>query len=442
MTAFAPGLRPYRRALVILAASMLLFAAAVGLQFLGDDPAGANSPAPAPVERSAAAMLRRFQQRLQQNPEDSYAYAQLGLTYMQRLRETADASLYAKAEQALAEALKRDPDQFDAILGQGILALSRHDFHAALAWGQRARALGPYSAEALGILVDAQVELGRYDEAVATAQAMVNLRPDLASYSRISYLRELHGDVPGAIAAMQAAVDASMAGTEANLWVQTQLGHLHFNRGDLDQAEQAYRKALAAKADYPFAQAGLARVRAAQGRSDEAIGLYKPLVARLPLPEFAVALGELLQATGRMSEAEQQYDLLRAIYQLQASAGVNVDAEAALFEADHGADAVRAVEQARAAYRLRPSLFAADVLAWALYRAGEDEQAKSYSQEALRLGSQDALWHYHAGMIAHALGDDTAAAEHLQAALAINPHFSPLFAPQARAWLRQLGARP
>lgn len=442
MTGFAPGLRPYRRALVILAASMLLFAAAVGLQFLGDGPAGANSPAPAPLERSSVAMLQRFQQRLQQNPEDSYAYAQLGLSYLQRLRETADASLYAQAEKALAEALKRDPDQFDAILGQGILALSRHDFHAALAWGQRARALGPYSAEALGILVDAQVELGRYEEAVATAQAMVNLRPDLASYSRISYLRELHGDTPGAIEAMRAAVAASVVGTEANLWAQTQLGHLEFNRGDLDRAEHAYGKALAAKPDYPYAQAGLARVRAAQGRSDEAIALYQPLAARLPLPEFVVALGELLQAVGRVSEAEQQYDLVRAIYQLQASAGVNVDAEAALFEADHGADAVRAVEQARAAYRLRPSLFAADVLAWALYQTGEYEQAKSYSQEALRLGSQEALWHYHAGMIAHAVGDDTAAAGHLRTALSINPHFSPLFVPQVRALLRQLGARP
>jgi tetratricopeptide (TPR) repeat protein len=435
MTAFAPGLKPYRRPLLILAASLLLFLGALGLQLSKDAESAASSPPPAPLERSSEAMLRRFQQRLQRNPEDSFAYAQLGLSYLQRLRETGDASLVVKAEAALAEALKHDPDQFDAILGEGLLALSRHDFHAALRWGQRARALSPFSSEALGILVDAQVELGRYDAAVATAQAMVDLRPDLASYSRVSYLRELHGDVAGAIAAMRSAAAASVVGSEANLWAQTQLGHLYFNSGDLEQAEQAYRQALTARPDYPFAQAGLGRVRAAQGRIDEALALYRPLVARLPLPEFAIALGELYQTSGRALEAQQQYDLVRAIHRLQAGAGVNVDAEAALFEADHGSDAEGTVAQARAAYQLRPSLFAADVLAWALYQAGDFEQAQRYSQEALRLGTQEALWHFHAGMIAHALGDEAAAAEQMRAALAINPHFSLSYAPAARAIL-------
>lgn len=440
MSSFASDFRPYRRALLMAAASLLLFLAALALQ-LGTHTAGdATSPPPAPLERSSEAMIRRFQERLRRNPDDSYAYAQLGLSYLQRLRETADASLYARAEQALGEALARDPDQLDAILGEGLLALSRHDFHAALGWGQKARALSPYSAEALGILVDAQVELGRYDEAVTTAQAMVDLRPDLASYSRASYLRELHGDVSGAVAAMQSAAATSVAGSEASLWVQTQLGNLHFNSGDLEQAELAYGRALAAKPDYAFAQAGLARVRAAQGDIDQAIAIYQALVERLPLPEFAAALGELYEATGREQQAQQQFELVRAIYQLQASAGVEIDAETALFEANQGAHPARTAAQARAAYQRRPSLYAADVLAWALYQAGDYEQARQFSQEALRLGTKEALWHFHAGMIAHALGDEAAAAGHLRAALAINPYFSPRYAPRARAALAQIGA--
>lgn len=438
MPSFASGFVLYRRALVLLMASLLLFLGAVSFRLAQGGAASKPAP-PTPLEWSSADLLRRFQERLRRNPEDSYAYAQLGLVYLQRLRETADASLYPKAEQALNEALQRDPDQFDAILGQGILALGRHDFRAALVWGEKARGLSPYSAEAMGILVDAQVELGRYEQAVATAQAMIDLRPDLASYSRVSYLRELHGDVPGAIVAMQAAVDASVAGTEANLWAQTQLGHLHFNRGDLEKAERAYQRTLEAKPDYPFAQAGMARVRAAQGRIDEAISLYQSVAARLPLPEFAISLGELYEAIGRSQDAQRQYDLVKAIHQLQASAGVNVDTEAALFEANHGSHPTTALAPARAAYRLRPSLFAADVLAWALYQAGEYEEAQNYSQKALRLGTRDALWYFHAGMIAHARGDEAAAVRHLQQALAINPHFSPLYTSKTRVILEQIG---
>ncbi len=439
MPSFAADFMVYRRALFMLLASLLIFAGALSVHMTqGGDSAGATNEAPAPLERSSDTMLQRFQERLRRNPDDSYAYAQLGLSYLQRVRENADASLYARAEEALNEALQRDPDQFDAILGHGILALALHDFHGALRWGERARGLNPYSAEALGILVDAQVELGRYEEAVATAQAMVDLRPDLTSYSRVSYLRELHGDVTGAILAMQAAADSGMAGTEAALWAQTQLGHLYFNNGDLEGAEGAYEKALWAKADYPFAQAGLARVRAAQGRMDEAIDLYQPLATRLPLPEFAVALGEVYEAVGRHQEAQQQFDLVGAIYQLQASAGMDIDAEAALFEANHGSNPAKAVEQGRAAYERRPSLFAADALAWALYRAGAFEEARHYSNEALRLGTREALWQYHAGMIALALGDDAATGLHLQTALTINPHFSPSHAPAARAILERL----
>ena len=41
------------------------------------------------------------------------------------VEKTADPSLYTRAEQAFAEALKRDPRQLDALAGQGSLALSR-----------------------------------------------------------------------------------------------------------------------------------------------------------------------------------------------------------------------------------------------------------------------------------------------------------------------------
>jgi Tfp pilus assembly protein PilF len=123
---------------------------------------------------------------------------------------------------------------------------------------------------------------------------------------------------------------------------------------------------------------------------------------------------------------------------LNASAGLDVDLELALFEAEHGDDPRATVENARRAYASRPSIQAADVLAWALYQAGEYEAAQSYSHEALRLGTQDAAKYYHAGMIAYRLGQTTQAAAYLERALAINPYFSILHAESARETLLAL----
>jgi tetratricopeptide (TPR) repeat protein len=384
---------------------------------------------------SLDASIAQVQARLRQNPEDAAAYAQLGLLLLQRVRLTGDASDYVRVGQALEEALGRDPAQIDALTGKGILALALHDFQAAMRWAEQAQAINPYRADLLGILTDAHVELGEYEQAAATLQAMANLRPGLDAYSRIAYLRELHGDVDGAIQAMQAAAAIGGPGSEPALWTQVQVGHLHFNRGDLAAAEEVYQAALAQRADYPYAQAGLARVWAAQGRTAEAIERYRSLVARLPLPEFAIALGELLEASGQPAAAREQYALVRVMQQLNAEVGMDVDLEMALFALDHGGDLAQALALAEEVYAARPTIYAADLLAWARYRNGRYVEAQEAMEMALRLGTQDARLYYHAGMIALALDDREAAREYLEQALAINPYFSPLAAPEAASAL-------
>lgn len=407
-----------RRLWVLLALAVGLLAWGVGRQVTAVVP----TPAVTAVESGSVTAITRWQARLAQNPEDVNAYAQLGLAYLQRLRETGDTAYYTLAERALQAALTREPQHQDALVGQGILALARHDFTAALSWGQQARVQNPYRAQILGILVDANVELGRYDEAVSLAQAMVDLRPDLASYSRVSYLRELHGDVAGAQAAMATAVSAGLPGTEQTAWAQVQLGNLYLNSGDLDQAEAIYRETLHFRPGYAYALAGMAQVQAARGAYAAAIDVLRPLTIQLPLPEFIMLLGEMYTATGQPELAARQYTLVRIIQQLNADAGVNVDIEMALFEADHG-DAAQAVAMAQAGYGLRPNIYAADALAWALYQSGAYEAAWPFSQEALRLGTQDARLHYHAGMIAFALGDEETGQAYIDTAVAINPAF-------------------
>jgi len=399
-----------------------------------------------------------LQSRIKQSPEAGKLYAQLGWAYVQRLRETADASLYVQATQSFDEALKRDGKDVDALLGQGSLALSRHEFAQAIEWGEKAKAINPFRAQIYGVIGDAEVELGRYPEAIQSIQKMVDTRPDLSSYSRVSYVRELHGDVAGAIEAMRKAIEAGNPQSEGTLWSQYQLGNLFFNKGDLAQAEATYRAALQIKPDYIYARAGLAKIDAARGLIDgkpellkSAISQYERINEMLPLPEFVIALGDLYEANHEPQKAKAQFDLVRAIQKLNADAAMNVDMEMALFEADRLRQETEnrrpttddrkspisnlnssIVDRARKAYEHRPSIYAADVLAWALYQNGEFAEAQKYSQEALRLNTRDALLHFHAGLIAQANGDGTAAKQHLQTALTINPYFSIRYALEAQ----------
>lgn len=394
-----------------------------------------TDPRPGATERQVTAL----QERLRTSPDDPRLLTALGGAYLQRARDTGDASYYTRAEQALRRALARQPDNVDALTQLGVLALARHQFREARGLAEQARTLNPDRALIYGILGDALVELGEYPQAVATVQRMVDLRPNLSSYARVSYLRELHGDIPGAIDAMQRAVRAGGPAAENAAWTQTQLALLYFNQGDLVAAEAELRATLSLHSSYIPAQVALARVHAARGEWEPALQPLRHAVDAMPLPEYAILLGDVYRAAGRPDEAATQDALVRAMAQLQRAGGMAVDLEMALFEADHGGDPAATVALARRAYADRPSIHSADTLAWALYRAGRLDEARLYSHEALRLGTRDALLHYHAGMIALAAGDQAVAREHLDTALSINPYFSLSHAPAARAALDQLG---
>ena len=270
---------------------------------------------------------------------------------------------------------------------------------------------------------------------------MVDLRPGLSSYSRVSYAHELQGDTKGAAAIMGMALqDATDASDRA--WVENQLGELAFNRGDLAGAEQAYRFAHGFDPSFVPARAGLAKVLAARGRTDAAIGAYRGVVQVYPLPEYVIALIDLETVEGRTSEAARDTQLLHVEERLFAANGVNVDLEIALFVADHGVNLPDGLAAAQGEWGRRQSVVVADALAWALYRNGRAADALGFSDKALHLGTRNALFHFHRGMIEKALGRTAPSRRDLRQAIAINRHFSILWAGEAAKALRSLeGAR-
>jgi tetratricopeptide (TPR) repeat protein len=287
-------------------------------------------------------------------------------------------------------------------------------------------------------MTDALVELGDYDGAVAAAQTMVDLRPDTASYSRVSYLRELHGDSKGAVEAMRMAVGAaSPKDPEGVAWCRVHLGDSLAREGKSAESEREYDHALFVFPDYHVALAAKARARLAAGDTGAAEAFYRRAVERVPLPDYAAALGDLYTKLGRAEDAKRQYELVEFVERGGAQ-GDTYTRQLAMFWADHDAKLDEALAVARSERAARKDIYTSDLLAWCLYKKGRHAEAKAAMDEALRLGTRDARLLFHAGMIADALGDRAAGAKYLRQALAINPSFDVL---QAEAAKRVLAGR-
>ncbi len=409
----------------------------VGRFLVAGDGGGGTRTAPPATGGDTAAVVARLQADLRRRPDEPRLLTRLGVAYVARARETADPTFYAKASGVLARATRLAPRDPDSMVARGLLDLGRHDFRSALAWGTRAARANPDLPDALGVIFDAQVELGGYQAAVVTAQAMVDRKPAQGSLARVSYARELLGDPAGAVAAMVQAAAASGGSASDQAYVQTLIGNLHLGAGRLAPAEAAYRRALAGARGYGLAEVGLARVAAARGDLAGAARLLEPAAMRLPLPATVALLGDVRAALGDTAAAATQYRLVRVIERLNRASGVAVDLELARFEADHardpGASAGRAVAMARRALAERPTIYAQDTLGWALRQAGRPREALPHARAAVRLGTRDALLWYHLAAAEADLGMTAAARRHLAEAFAISPYLTVRDQPAALA---------
>ena len=413
-------------------------------------PASVASGAPAPVSLSAeavqtaasAAELARlisvFEARVKEHT-DELDYLFLGKLYLQRARSTGDVGSYAQAEAALDRALTLYPDDPDARASMARLRYATHDFAGTEQMAAAILAADPMDPGARAILGDAALELGDYAAASDRFTELANRFPNAAAVNaRLARLVFLRGDSGGAREL------ADRAETEARAegvfgvdlaWYAHLCAQINFDRGDYELAAAREEEALAIAPAYYVAEAGFARASAAQGRIDDAIAHYERAVAAVPQPEYLAALGDLYNLRGDPSLARRAYDTVEIIANLSPLNQRLYDRQFALFYLDHDRDLERALTVAEGSLAQRPDVYGYDIYAWALYKAGRYAEAAAASGRALAMGTPDARFHYHAGLIALALGETGRGKAELRRALATGPAFDPLLAARARETL-------
>ncbi|HWP46553.1 MAG TPA: tetratricopeptide repeat protein [Candidatus Limnocylindrales bacterium] len=387
--------------------------------------------------------IQLYQEKISQDPQQIHNYYALATNYIRKARETGDITYYLLAETTLQRALEIKKEDYEALKYLATVYLSKHQFQEALTLARKLNEMHPEDYLNYGTLGDALVELGEYDKADEVIQKMLKLKPGLVSYSRASYLRELRGDIEGAIQWMELAVrTANPRETEAVAWCLTQLGNLHFNKGDLAKAETQYIKALTIFPRYHYALAGRGGVEAAKKNYPQAVDWYKQAIQIIPLPEFITALGDVYQKMGDPHEARKQYDLVEYMGLLNKINQVVYNRDLALFYADHDLKLTEALELARKELEFRKdNIYTQDTLAWACYKNQQFQEALKASALSLRLGTQDARLFFHAGMIYYKLGEKDKAAEYLNKALTLNPYFHILYAEVAEKTLAEIKGR-
>jgi tetratricopeptide (TPR) repeat protein len=221
-------------------------------------------------------------------------------------------------------------------------------------------------------------------------------------------------------------------------WCRAQLGNELINVRRLEEGEREIDRALHFFPDYHLALAAKGRARLLAHDVDSAIKYYKLAENRVPLPDYAIALGDIFASLGRTEEATREYQFVEFVEKSGAMDGT-YSLQLALFWADHNTRLDDALQIAQRERAIRSDIYTYDVLAWCLLKNGRFPEARAAMNDALRLGTRDPRLFYHAGMIANAQGDRRNAAKFLKAALEINPDFDLLQSNIARRTLKEIG---
>jgi len=381
--------------------------------------------------------IRLFETRVRKRPNDFLSYRYLGHLYQRKAGETGTLEYYEKADKALRSSLRIFPDHLATEAELAATLASRHRFAEALALARKVHGADPQSLHAMATINDALLELGRYDEAETTLNELNRISSAPQAISRRANLAELRGNTAEATRLMQQACDEAnrSGGPKEAAWYRGRLGDLAFGAGRVGEAGRHYENVPKGVDSYHDATFGLARVRLAEGRKDEAVRLFKQAVVIGPDPHMLAALGDHYVSLGKPEAAKAMFD----DFERRTAGRAEYRRERSLFLADHDRRLPEALALAQKDLAERKDIFGYDALAWALYKNDRVAEADEAMVQARKLGTQDARLFYHAGLIRRKLGDTKGAREILERALALNPHFSASQAEHAR---QVLGALP
>jgi tetratricopeptide (TPR) repeat protein len=388
------------------------------------------------TDKALAATLAK----VRQSPRAAVAWVNLGDALAQVLRDSANPKYYDFAEMAYRHALQLHPRSVDAMTGMAWVSGGRHVFDQSIEWANQAVALDAGNAAARGILGDAALELGDYDNAFEEYQKMMDLRPDLSSWSRSAYLLWLTGNRSKAMWLMEKAIKAGAPYAENTAWCRAKLAMMLFQDGAFVPATQVLEPALAAASHNTHVLLAAGDIAAARHDFPTAMRYYQTVLETGPNHEALVALGDLHAVQGEKAEAEKYYAQVEALHAAHLASGVHDHMLMAKFYADHNRNLVEALRLAEQR-KLTRNVLEADILAWTYFKNGDLPRAREAMRRALRQHTPAAEMHYHAGMIAAASGDRGGAQKELGQALSLNPKFSLLQAPLALQKLEQMGGR-
>ncbi|MBX7109219.1 MAG: hypothetical protein K1X61_11275 [Chitinophagales bacterium] len=387
------------------------------------------------------AAIEGLLEKIRKNPDDARSKIQLAQAYIQEARVTGDYNYYDMACIKLLNGLiSNDPKNYEALATLATVYLSQHHFQQGLDMGKAAQRINPHAAFVYGVLTDGYVELGKYDSAVYMADSMCAIRPDLRSYSRISYLREIFGDVPGAIEVMKMAVDAGVPGLEQTEWVRVYLGRLYEINGKIDTAEMYYKAANKLRPNYAYAIAALGRVEQARKNYSNAIMYFEQAASLVKDYAFGDELMDLYRLTGQTEKADSiGKETIKLLKQHANSNDENGDAGhyadkelATVYLKMNDKDA--ALKHAMAEYKRRPdNIEVNELMAWIYYKRGDSAAGIPYLEKAMRTGSRNPVLLCRAGLIYCKNNQYEKGKTLLQQAFEINPYLAGDLAEEASA---------
>ena len=389
------------------------------------------------LKSSVDEQIKWLEKNINDDPKNIANYITLSSLYLQRIRETADVSAYEQIASLMREAEKIDPKNSDILSLQSQIELGRHNFWSGKILIQRAIDINPNRAAYYGILGDTQIELGEYTGAVDSFQKMIDMRPDYNSYIRIGYIRELYWDIPGAINSLKLAIDAGSKYPENIAYAYVELWKLEL-RENLENAKQYFESSIRLVPEYPPALEWLGKVAYYNQDLTLARSYFEKAYARLPIVQYLINLADLDIVMGQVVEANQKLTLAEITFDTTQKSGINTDLEESLFLSDHDLRLPDALTMAKRAYLVRPNIFAADNLSWALYKNKEYSEAAKYTTWALIQGEHDPFILYHQGMIALKNNNSTEAQRYLNGALELHPRFSIIDSQQAAEILNSI----